>query len=150
MKIIKFGSFSSIPIVIVLAALLLAWTTVAGAVSKKELRRVSKEGPVEVVVLYLNPLQDDAGDELSFEVRMDTHSVDLDAYRVDTLSVLQVEDGKTLEPLGWFKPGGGGHHVSGILKFKGPVPVDAGTLKLTIRSIGSVPERIFEWELPLK
>ncbi len=134
----------------VLTILSLAWAPDAGAVSKKELRRVNKEGPVEMTVLYLNPLQDDVGDELSFEVRMDTHSVDLDAYQVDTLSVLQVEDGKTLEPLGWFKPGGGGHHISGILKFKGPVPVDAGTLKLTIRDIGSVPERVFEWNLPLK
>jgi len=128
----------------------LSWVTGAGAVSKKDLRRVSAKGPVEVIVLYLNPLEKDLGDNLAFEVRMDTHSVDLDAYRVDALSVLQVDNGEALEPLGWFKPGGGGHHVSGVLKFKGPLPDGAGILRLTIRDIGSVPERVFEWALPLE
>ena len=134
----------------VLTTLSLAWTVDAGAVSKKDLRRVNKEGPVEVTVLYLNPLEKDSGEDLAFEVRMDTHSADLDGYRVDTLSVLQVDNSEALKPLGWFKPGGGGHHISGTLKFMGPVPDGAGILRLTIRDIGSVPERVFEWNLPLE
>ncbi len=139
-----------VPLLIVLTILLMTWTVNAGAISKKDLRRVNKEGPVEVTVLYLNPLEGEAGDDLSFEIRLNTHTVNLDAYKLDALSVLQVDDGKELEPLGWFKPGGGGHHISGVLKFKGPVPDNAGIIRLMIREIGSVPERIFEWNLPLE
>ncbi len=150
MKTFKRSWPISITVLFVLTILLMTWTVSAGAVSKKDLRRVSKEGPVEVTVLFLNPLQGEAGDDLSFEVRMSTHSVNLDAYKMDALSVLQVDDGKETEPLGWFEPGGGGHHISGVLKFKGPVPDNAGTVKLIIRGIGSVPERVFEWSLPLE
>ena len=139
-----------VPLLIVLTTLLMTWTVNAGAVSKKDLRRVNKEGPVEVTVLYLNPLEGEAGDDLSFEIRLNTHTVNLDAYKLDALSVLQVEDGKELEPLGWFEPGGGGHHISGVLKFKGQVPDNARVIRLTIRDIGSVPERVFEWSLPLE
>ena len=134
----------------VLTTLSLIWTLDAEAVSKKDLRRVSEGNSIEIIVLYLNPLEKDPGEDLSFEVRMDTHSADLDGYKVDKLSVLQINDGEELGPLGWFNPGGGGHHMSGTLKFKGPVPDGAGKLRLTIRDIGSVPERVFEWNLPLK
>ncbi len=150
MKTFKRSGTIPITVLFVLTILLMTWTVNAGDVSKKDLRRVNKEGPVEVTVLFLNPVQGDTGDDLSFEVRMSTHSVNLDAYQVDALSVLQVDDGKELESLGWFKPGGGGHHISGVLKFQGPVPDNAGTLKLIIRDIGSVPERVFKWNLPLE
>jgi len=150
MKKFKRSGSTHVPVLFVLTVLLMAWTVNAGAVTKKDLRRISKKGPVEVAVLFLNPLQSEPGDDLSFEVRMNTHSVDLDGYKVDSLSVLQVDGGKALEPLGWFKPGGGGHHISGVLKFKGPLPDKAETLKLTIRGIAEVPERVFEWNLPVE
>jgi hypothetical protein len=133
---------------IVLMLLQMVLITDGVAVSKKELRRVSDEGPVEITVLYLNPVDQEQGEDPAFEVRMETHTVDLDGYQVDQLSSLEV-DGKGLEPLGWLDPGGGGHHISGTLKYKGPLPDGARILRLTMRDIGSVAERVFEWTLPI-
>jgi hypothetical protein len=118
--------------------------------TKRDLRRTNDEGPVEVTVLYLNPLRKEAGSELSFEVRMNTHSVKLDAYEMERISFLQVDDGAEQKALGWFKPGGGGHHRSGLLKFAGPIPSNTRSLQLIIRGIGGVKERVFEWKLPLE
>lgn len=117
---------------------------------KKDLRRIHEEGSVEMAVLYLNPLNQEAGSELSFEVRMNTHSVNLDAYEIEKISFLRVDGGAEQKALGWVKPGGGGHHRSGVLKFAGPSPSGAQSLQVIIRGIGGVQERVFEWKLPLE
>ncbi len=124
--------------------------TSAVQLKKKDLRRINDEGPVEMAVLYLNPLRQEAGSELSFEVRMNTHSVNLDAYEMENISFLRVDGGTEQKALGWVKPGGGGHHRSGILKFAGPIPSGAQSLQVIIRGIGGVQERVFEWKLPLE
>ncbi len=118
--------------------------------TKKDLRRISDEGPVEITLLYLNPLGQEASHELSFEVRMNTHSVSLDAFEMEKISSLRVDGGTEQKALGWFNPGGGGHHRSGVLKFAGPVPPGARSLQVIIRGIGGVEERVFEWKLPLE
>lgn len=118
--------------------------------TKRDLRRISDEGPVEITLLYLNPLGEEASHELSFEVRMNTHSVSLDAYEMERISSLRVDGGTEQKPLGWFNPGGRGHHRSGVLKFAGPVPPGARSLQVIIRGIGGVEERVFEWKLPLE
>lgn len=120
------------------------------ALAAKDLRRISDQGPVTVAATYIDPEDEAAGSsDIAFEIRMNTHSVDLDAYRHEELSVLRIDDGAEMSSLGWFEPGGGGHHVFGILKFAGPLPADARTLKLIMRDVGGVPERVFEWRLPL-
>jgi hypothetical protein len=117
---------------------------------KKDLRRTNDEGPVEIAVLYLNPLRQEAGLELSFEVRMNTHSVKLDTYEMENISFLRVNGGTEQKALGWVKPGGGGHHRSGVLRFAGPIPSGAQSLQVIIRGLGGVQERVFEWKLPLE
>lgn len=123
--------------------------TLVAQLAKKDLRRTNDEGPVEMAVLYLNPLRQEAGSELSFEVRMNTHSVNLDAYEMEKISFLRIDGGDEQKALGWSKPGGGGHHRSGILKFAGPIPSNAKSLQVIIRGVGGVQERVFEWRLPL-
>jgi hypothetical protein len=124
--------------------------TSAVQLKKNDLRRINEVGPVEMAVLYLNPLRQEAGSALSFEVRMNTHSVKLDSYEMENISFLRIDGGTEQKALGWFKPGGGGHHRSGILKFAGPIPVGAQSLQVIIRGIGGVQERVFEWKLPLE
>jgi hypothetical protein len=124
--------------------------TSAVQLKKKDLRRINEVGPVEMAVLYLNPLRQEAGSELSFEVRMNTHSVNLDAYEMENISFLRVDGGTEQKALGWVKPGGGGHHRSGVLRFAGPIPSGAQSLQVIIRGIGGVQERVFEWKLPLE
>ena len=134
----------------VLILYLLVSAATAYALSKSDVRRISTEGPVEISVVYVNPLESLGDEELQFEVRMDTHTVDLDSYRMEEISVLKLDNGKEIKPLGWFNPGGGGHHISGTLKFKGPLPENTKVMRLVISGVGSVPERVFDWTLPLQ
>ncbi|NIS59827.1 MAG: hypothetical protein GTO13_03705 [Proteobacteria bacterium] len=134
----------------VLSLVLIWFGEAAMGFTKKDLRRINDEGPVEISVVYLNPLQKKAGAQLSFEVRMNTHSVGLDAYEMEKICFLQIDGGPEQKPLGWFNQGGGGHHVSGILKFAGSIPSDAKSLQVIIREVGRIPERVFEWKLPLE
>jgi hypothetical protein len=120
------------------------------ALTKGDVRRISDEGPVEITILYLNPLAEDSNSEFSFEVRMNTHSVNLDDYDMGALSYLRINGGSEKKAIGWFEPGGGGHHVFGVLKFAGPIPPDAKHLELIIRDVGGISIRKFEWTLPLK
>ncbi|MBI1725349.1 MAG: hypothetical protein HYR52_06920, partial [Candidatus Tectomicrobia bacterium] len=80
----------------------------------------------------------------------------LDGYKPEELSVLRA--GKTeVKPQGWFKPEGGGHHRSGVLRFpakdssgKPLLPGGKGKIELRIKGVGSPAERVFTWELPVK
>jgi hypothetical protein len=98
--------------VIVLSLVVLGWGEIARGFTKGELRRINKEGPVEIAI--------------------------------------RIDGGVEQKALGWFKPGGGGHHLSGVLKFADPIPSDSKSLQVIIRGVGGVPERIFEWTLPLE
>lgn len=137
-------------IMIILAFIIVGWGGSVFALAKKDLRRISDEGPVEITLVYLNPLQQKAAKEFSFDVVMETHSVDLDAYKMETVSFLRIDGKQEQKALGWFNPGGGGHHISGVLKFAGPIASEAKSIQVIIRGVGDVKERIFEWKLPLK
>jgi hypothetical protein len=86
-----------------------------------------------------------------FDIAMDTHAVDLDGYDLGQLAVLRVDDGATIQPIGWDAPKGG-HHRKGTLTFPraaadgrvvlGP---QTRTVELIIRDVAGVPERSFRW-----
>jgi hypothetical protein len=76
----------------------------------------------------------------TFDITLDTHSIDLEAYDLGTLAVLRTEAGE-LQPEQWSAPTGG-HHRSGRLVFP---PTDSRTFELVIRGVGEVPERTFSW-----
>ncbi len=132
------------------SVILTGWSGSAFGITKKELRRVDDQGAVEVTVVYLNPLQQGGDSKLLFDVSMETHSVDLKAYKVDNLSFVRFDGGKKKNALGWFKPGGGGHHISGTLQFPGPIPDGAKSLQVVIEGIDDISQRVFEWKLPVE
>lgn len=132
------------------AIITISFSAAAFALSKKDLRRTDDRGPVEVVALYLNPLEKENNQEFSFEITLDTHSGSLSQYDMKKITVLRIDGGPEINALGWFKPGGGGHHTSGILKFKASAPADAKLLELLVKNVGGVDERIFKWELPIE
>lgn len=112
------------------------------------LMRVDEQG---MVVLEVTPANlGSAADTLEFDVAMNTHSVDL-SMDLAALSTLSTDTGRTVQPLRWDAPPGGGHHVSGKLIF--PSVVDgkyllegASKLTLTILNVDA-PSRLFEWDL---
>jgi len=86
-----------------------------------------------------------AQDFWSFEIVLDTHSVELDAD-LQALAFLVDKDGKEYQAISWEGDPPGGHHRKGTLKFKA-LSLKPAALMLKIRNIGSVPERNFEWKL---
>ena len=146
----------------ILAALVLAGAFAltanlqAAEASGSDLRRSSHEGPVAIDLLYLTPTEAEADGALTFEVRMNTHSVALDQYDLTKLSRLEVGGGAKLEPIGWFNPGGGGHHRYGQIRFPaaGPdgtsvISPETSFIEVVIEGVGGVAERRFRWDLPL-
>lgn len=109
---------------------------------------VDEQGAVSVAVTPMN-LDEADPEALTFEVTMNTHSVDL---RMDLalLATLTTDSGREVSAALWdAQPGG--HHVTGILSFPAMVEgttllADASRLTLTIRDVDA-PERIFSWQL---
>ena len=83
-----------------------------------------------------------------FDVKLDTHSVDLDALDL-TNAVLRNDRGDTMIARPW-AAAMGGHHREGTLAFEG----DASTffagskwIELVITGVGDVSERTLRWEI---
>jgi hypothetical protein len=76
----------------------------------------------------------------TFEVTLDTHSIDVNDYDLAELALLRTEAGD-LQPEPWTAPEGE-HHRSGTLVFP---PTESRVLELVIRDLGDVPERTFRW-----
>ena len=105
------------------------------------------QGSITVKVTPLNLGIDQ--DTLTFNVVMDTHSVELSMDLAD-LAVLSNDRGDDVQPLGW--PVGSGHHYEGVLTFPSssvtgkPLIEGATELVLVIRDLDA-DERRFEWRL---
>lgn len=101
----------------------------------------SDEGGVEVAVTPLNLVAD--LEEWSFEVSMNTHSVELSEDMVQ-VSKLTLDSGETINPSSWEGDPPGGHHRGGILKFQ-PTASWSKSVQLKISGVGGAPVRIFSW-----
>jgi len=114
----------------------------------EDMVRTDNQGAVEFTV---QPLAlDSPDDSLTFEVSMNTHSVDL-SMDLASLATLATDNGNSVQGSSWDGPLGG-HHVSGKLTFPAsvggkPILDGATSLTLTIKNVDT-PERIFAWELP--
>jgi len=103
----------------------------------------SSENAVTVDVTPLNLA--DGGTSLDFDVAFNTHSVDLD-FDPAAISVLRDDQGREYPAIDWDGAASGGHHRSGILRFK--VPDYATTsVEVILKGVAGVPERVFYWSL---
>jgi hypothetical protein len=107
--------------------------------------QMDEQGAVTVEIRPLN--LDQPGETLDFEVRMDTHSVDL-SMDLAALATLTTDTGRTVQAAAW-DGGAGGHHVSGRLSFparlEGEQYLDgARQITLTLVEVAA-PERTFIW-----
>lgn len=134
-----------------------AGTTAQAAVTPG-FTKSSEAAGVTITMNYLNPSQNIPKGELAFQVKLDTHSVDLDQFKLGQISFLQDEKGREYPAKGWQpSQGSGGHHVSGILTFsnldsegKEVVPADAAGIKVAVKGLAGVKERLFEWNVSSK
>ena len=105
--------------------------------------RTSDGGQVTVVASWGGPA---AG--ASFDVKLDTHAVDLDAVDLAG-ATLRNDRGETLRARPWTAPKGG-HHREGTLAFEGNGPAFLAQItwvELVLPGIGDLPERILRWEI---
>ena len=102
----------------------------------------SREASVSVEV---KPVQLRPGQPARFEVKMNTHSVELD-YDMVVVSTLVDDNGTTYQPLQWSGAQPGGHHRSGTLIFP-DLKGAPKSVTLVLKGIANVPERVFEWKI---
>jgi hypothetical protein len=95
------------------------------------------------VTLNIKPVQLVAGKPAIFKVRLNTHSVDL-GYDMVRVSMLQDSQGREYKAIRWNGSPPGGHHRSGTLEFP-ELKGSPKSVKLVIKGIAGVPERMFEW-----
>lgn len=115
-----------------------ASTAPAGPITQR-----SEGGDVTVEATWAGP-----GSEARFDVKLDTHSVDLDALDLAD-AVLRNDLGDTLTARRWDAPKGG-HHRVGVLTFEGDAAGllgDARWIELVITGVGGVRERVLRWDV---
>ncbi len=111
------------------------------------LSRSDSQGNVTVEVKPENLGQ--PGDNLVFDVAMNTHMVDL-SMDLAKLATLTTDQGETIQASQWDGPKGG-HHVNGKLIFPSsangkPVLDGASRITLTIKGVDA-PTRVFTWQI---
>ena len=98
------------------------------------------------VTVVVTPLDLAPGSsEWKFDIGINTHSVELDQDMTKVV-VLTDDLGKEYVPVRWDGAPPGGHHREGVLTFSAPTSVPQ-SVRLTIKDIGGIPERTFEWDL---
>jgi hypothetical protein len=89
------------------------------------------------------------------QVKLETHTVDLDPYHLETLALLRDAQAREVQAEGFESLSGSDHHRQGILIFPGMdasgkllLGPEAKSLTLHLMGIGGVQERSFHWQLP--
>jgi Spy/CpxP family protein refolding chaperone len=123
--------------------------------SPQQLTQEDTQGAVTVTATLLTPDKPRADGKVAVQITLETHSVDLDSYRLDTLAFLRDTQGREVQAVGLEAPSGSGHHREGILIFPNMdarnnplIGSEAKSLTLLLRDIGGVQERVFRWQLP--
>ena len=125
-------------LILVVSLSVLGFAIGANAYESKSIRE--KRVRVDVRPVSLN-----IGEPAKFEVRLNTHSVDL-SYDMVGISMLTDDTGRNYRPIHWDGSPPGGHHRRGILEFP-TLEGNPKSVTLVIKDIAGVPERIFEWNL---
>jgi len=104
----------------------------------------SNEGGAVTVEVTPTALQ--VGKPLTFEIAMNTHSVDL-SDDMTRIVILRDDAGKEYTPTAWEGGEAGGHHRSGTLTFAAPTSKPKYVV-LVVKGLAQVPERVFRWDVP--
>jgi hypothetical protein len=113
----------------------------ASAVQAKLSQQVAGGG-VTVIATLLK----EQADATAVKLVLDTHSVNLDGYKLDAIAALRDDAGKTYPVVAVEQASGGGHHRQAVLQF-GKVSAEAKTIELVVKDVAGVKERIFRWSV---
>ncbi len=123
----------------VLAALLFG-TSVVPAQGPSDTKQSVAGAGVTVVVTFLK----ERSDAPTFQVVLDTHSVNLDGYRFEEITRLRGGKGGEMAPIAVEGAKGSGHHREATILFAWPDPRPR-ELELVVKRVAGVPERVFRW-----
>jgi hypothetical protein len=127
--------------------LLSASIVLAFSIFGDNLTRSDSQGAVDISVTYVTPEQE-KNDGSEFRLTLNTHSVDLGKYDFEKVIFIQFDNQKATNSGVW-KFSGSSHHFKGSITFRQPVPEGTKIIRLLIKGVDEVDERVFEWELPL-
>ena len=96
---------------------------------------------VTIKVTYRNPFDKAAP---VFKIVFDTHSVSLDEYKFEDVSILRFNGSTYRASL--VSSEGSGHHREAEVEFKGADAAMSGYLELVIKGVAGVEERVFRFE----
>jgi hypothetical protein len=126
---------------VLMVAVILAW---GGFLSRAGAFQ-AQTNDENAVWVEVKPVQLAPGQPAIFEVRLNTHSVNL-SYDMVQVSSLQDSQGKVYKATTWKGSSPGGHHRKGTLEFP-QLQGNPQTVKLVIQGIADIPQRVFEWKL---
>ena len=123
--------------------LLVAVLGSAGGVSAQEaLTRRDGQGAVTVVVTLAGLPQ--GGVPIRARIVLDTHAVGLDDVVFERAVALRMPEGTEVAATRVEGLKGGGHHREAVVVF--PPVAQRGTVRIVVRNVGGIGERIFVWE----
>jgi len=117
-----------------------AFGSLASADAQEKAKQSVRGGGVKVSVELMEQTRNGA----TFQIIMDTHSVNLDVYSFEQIVRLCDVGGRELVPTSVEGIEGSGHHRKATLQFPWPQPKPK-TVELVIKDVASVPERLFRW-----
>ncbi len=120
--------------------------------SESDLIRKSSAGPVDVDVVYLNPLMPEEKEKIVFKVYLNTHSVDLSGYRIERLSTFRNSRAVVVnEGFTWVPERESLHHRYGYLvlpaRVNGTELISPEDEYIVLEIDGIQGKRIFRWDL---
>ncbi len=118
---------------------------VAAADDVIELDLSTKINSENFVSIEIKPIDFSFNKPLKFDVSMNTHQGSLDSD-LTKISFLEDDKGNIYQPLSWEGSPPGGHHRSGTLSFP-RLSEKTRFIKLIIKNVYNVPERVFKWKL---
>ena len=127
---------------VVLALVVLGGAGVSDA--QNELTREDRQGRVTVTVTLSAPPVDLT--PVRVQVALDTHSVMLDAIGFEDAVAMRSPEGIDIRPSAVVEVKGSGHHREAVLVF--PPIAQGGALRIVVKNVGGVPERLFIWGCP--
>lgn len=99
----------------------------------------------------------DPSTEIGFEVKLDTHSVELGAYDLSKIITLRDGAGREYAPLRWTGVADASHHRDGIIAFaradeqsRPLIAESTQALELVVRDVAGIKERVLRWDDPAR
>jgi hypothetical protein len=86
----------------------------------------------------------DVGVPIRATIVLDTHTVGLDDVVFERVVALRTPEGAEVGPTGVEGSKGSGHHREAVVVF--PPVTQRGTVRIVVRNVGGIGERVFVWE----